>query len=71
MVLPWTIVLLGGNVDYRTRPHILRTSDFGRWAEKTAGRVDLIRNGEEGPNLLERISPILASEMLRDVQTIH
>jgi hypothetical protein len=52
-------------------PHILRTSDFGRWAEKTAGRVDLIRNGEEGPNLLERISPILASEMLRDVQTIH
>jgi hypothetical protein len=52
-------------------PHILRTDDFGRWAEKTAGRVGLIRNGEWGPNLLEGISPILASEVLRDVQIIH
>jgi hypothetical protein len=52
-------------------PHITSTDDFVRQAGKTARRVGLTRNGEWGPNLLEGISPILASEMLGDVQIIH
>ena len=51
--------------------HIIRPEDFVGQVEKAAGRMALIRNGEWGPNLLEGISPILASDMLGDVQIIH